>query len=93
MTEQKPEKSQHLYYFSLRWGTYCVLATVTFFAKIIPGARLFAILAILIYFIYMMADTFKISSQLGDKGIKKAFALNSQDFMYFLLALAYGLIL
>lgn len=97
--QQIQQPPRQLYFFSLRWGTYSSLAAICFMSKVIPSTKIFTILLVTGYFLYMLADTLKIFSahEQNHKDIRKSLRwsliTNSQDFLYFVLAVIIGVVL
>lgn len=84
--------------FSLRWSTYCFLAFLSAIAVYYPLARFGASVLIVLYLFYLLADTWKSYTKIRVAGdahdIKEAwsmaFAHNSQDFVFLVIAILVG---
>lgn len=93
-----PQPRNHLKIFSQRVGTYSTLSFITLLGVIIPSTKLFAFLGIMAYFCYMGVDTLRIyanhekNSKDPKKSLRWAMIDNSQDLVYFLIAVVVGLV-
>ena len=85
--------------FSLRWSTYCFLSFLSAIATYYPLARIGASILIILYLFYLLADTWKAYSKIRVDGQahdmqeawSMAFAYNSQDLVFLLVAILIGL--
>ena len=84
--------------FSVRWSTYCFLSFLSAIATYYPLARFGASVLIVLYSFYLLADTWKAYSKIRVSGEahdmqeawNMAFAYNSQDFVFLVVATLIG---
>ena len=87
-----------LHKFSIRWATYCFISFLTAIATYYPLARIGALLLLLLYFLYLLSDTWKAYTKIRVAGdahdIQEAWSMalsyNSQDFVFLVIAIIIG---
>ena len=91
------ERKNHLFYISLRWGTYCLISFLTALAIIVPITRIASTLIILGYCAYTAFSILRLYTQIEKEGrqgktaLLAALAVDGQEIIYILLALLAGL--
>lgn len=92
------KKVNHLYYGSLRYGTYCGISFLTALAVIIPVTRFASSLIITGYSAYVGFSVFRAFAQAekdgkhGKRALRQALSVDGIEIVYTVLALLVGLV-